>query len=117
MDSTAAFQLAEAESVVMSLPHLTAAPTAATVYTALNASRQLHGQIFYAKKATARQRANTLYVTSTGRQSLMLWDRSPSGNLWTVSVVANLPGLKGRLVFTGPSSPVFQGPMTSRRLN
>ena len=116
-DSAAAFQLAQAESVVMALPRLSAAPTPATVYAALNANSQLHGHVFYATKPTARQRANTLYVAATGRQSLMLWDRSPTGDLWNVSIVANPPGLKGRLVLNGPSSPgIVQGPMTSRRL-
>jgi hypothetical protein len=117
-DSAATFQLIEAESVVMSLPRSTAAPTAATVYAALQASRLLHGQVSYAAKETVRQRANRLYVAPTGTHSLMLWDRSSSGDLWDVSIVANPPGLKGWLVFNGPSSPgVVQGSMTSRRLN
>ena len=70
-DSTATFQLIEAESVVMALPHLTASPTSATVYAALNSGRLLHGQVSYAAKATARElrRACSLRkLTCTGEK-------------------------------------------------
>jgi hypothetical protein len=116
-DSAAAFQLAKAESVVLSLTHVTATPTPATVYAALNASSQLHGHVFYAAGSGASQRANELYVASslTNKHYLMLWDRSPTGDIWNVSIVANPPGLNGRLVLNGPSSPgILQGSETSK---
>jgi hypothetical protein len=116
-DSAASFALTEAESVVLSLRHVTATPTPATVYAALNASSQLHGHLFFAAGTGALDRANTLYVASslTRKHYLMLWDRSPSGDVWSVSIVANPPGLKGRLVLNGPSSPgILRGAMTSK---
>jgi len=116
-DSIAAFQLVEAEYVVLSLPHLTAAPATGVVYAALNASSQLRGHVFYAPPNGALHRTNALYVASTGKQSLLLRDRTPSGDIWNLSIVANPPGLKGRLVLTATWSPgILQGQMTSRRL-
>jgi hypothetical protein len=77
------------------------------VYAALNASSQLHGHVYFAAGTGALDRANAIYVASslTSRHQLMLWDRSPSGDVWSVSIVANPPGLNGRLVLNGPSSP------------
>jgi hypothetical protein len=116
-DSTASFQLGEAEHVVYSLAHVSATPTPARVYAALNAYGQLHGHVFFTVGRRALPRTNALYVASslTRRHYLMLWDRSPSGDIWNVSIVANPPGLKGLLVFNGPSSPgLVRGPMTSK---
>jgi hypothetical protein len=65
----------------------------------------------------ALDRTNAIYVASslTSKHHLMLWDRSPSGDVWNVSIVANPPGLNGRLVLNGPSSPgIVRGGMTSK---
>ena len=92
-DATATSQLIEAESVVTSEGQLAATPTPAAVYAALNASSQLRGAVLYAATTRALQQTNTVYVDSSSKRSVILWDRSPSGHIWNVSMVANAPGM------------------------
>jgi hypothetical protein len=102
----------------MSEGQLAATPTPAAVHGALNASSQLRGHVLYAATTLGLQRTNTVYVDSASRQTVILWDRSPSGHVWNVSIVANPPGMRGRLVLNGPSSPgIEQGPGTSMTLS